>query len=214
DVEGMLAYFTDDLEFYHDKGGITQGKEAFRQSLAKGLCGNENFRLRREAVKGTVNVFPMMKGDTTYGAIISGEHVFYVLEKGKKEFLDGHARFAQLWLLKDGEWRMSRILSYDHKPATYTNQRKEITLQPALLKLYVGEYRGAKTGSSIVEVEKNQLVVISGNKRFILYPETKQRFFVKDRDLTFEFIKASKGQPAKMTIQERGEVVDETVLVK
>src|SRR5687767_8141327 len=56
DVEGMLAFFTNDLEFYHDKGGITQGMENFRTSLAKGLCGNENFKIRREAVHGTVKV--------------------------------------------------------------------------------------------------------------------------------------------------------------
>jgi hypothetical protein len=85
--------------------------------IKKNLCGSGNFRLRRAAVKGTVNVFVMRANNNVYGAIISGEHVFYVNEKGKEEFLDGRARFAQLWMLKDGQWKMSRILSYDHHEA-------------------------------------------------------------------------------------------------
>jgi Domain of unknown function (DUF4440)/Domain of unknown function (DUF3471) len=214
DVEGMIVFFSDDLEFYHDKGGITQGIENFRTTLSKGLCGNENLKLRREAVHGTVKVYPMKKNDTTYGAIISGDHYFYVIEKGKQEFLDGHAKFAQLWLLKNGEWKMTRILSYDHKPAALTNQRKEITVQPAVLKQYVGTYKGAKTGSSVIEMVNNQLILVSNNNRFVLYPETSQLFFVKDRDLTFEFMKASNGQSARMIIRERGEIVDEAKLVK
>lgn len=117
DVQKMDAVFTDDVEFYHDKGGPSFGRDTLMSIIKKNLCSNNNFRLRRAAVKGTVNVFVMHNGDKVYGAIISGQHVFYVNEKGKTEFLDGLARFAQLWLLKDGQWKMSRILSYDHGPA-------------------------------------------------------------------------------------------------
>ena len=116
-VEGMSSVLTGDIEFYHDKGGPTFGRDSLIQTISKNLCGNDNFRLRRVAVPGTVNVFVMNKNNVPYGAIISGQHVFYVNEKGKKEFLDGLARFAQLWILKDGSWKMSRILSYDHGEA-------------------------------------------------------------------------------------------------
>jgi hypothetical protein len=117
DVPAMGSALTDDVEFYHDKGGPSFGRDTLMAIIKKNLCGNGNFRLRRAAVKGTVNVFVMHSSDKVYGAIISGQHVFYVNEKGKKEFLDGLARFAQLWILKEGEWKMSRILSYDHGPA-------------------------------------------------------------------------------------------------
>jgi len=85
-------------------------------ALRQSLCGNPDSRLRREAVDGTVHVFPMKKDDVVYGAILSGEHVFYVRQKGKPEFLDGRAKFMDLWTLKDGVWKMSRVLSYDHGP--------------------------------------------------------------------------------------------------
>ena len=117
DVDAFRPMFTDDVEFYHDKGGPTIGLDSFMAALKNGLCGNPDNRLRREAVNGTVKVFPMEKSNRIYGAVISGEHVFYVNEKGKPEYLDGRARFMQLWLLKEGVWKMSRILSYDHGPA-------------------------------------------------------------------------------------------------
>jgi hypothetical protein len=117
DVETMIQFFTDDVEFYHDRGGITKGLQDLKEGIQKNLCGNDNFRLRREVVKGSVNVFSLSRSDTLYGAIISGEHVFYVIEKGKEERLDGLAKFTHVWLLQDSTWKMSRVLSYDHGPA-------------------------------------------------------------------------------------------------
>lgn len=113
DVDKMATFFTDDTEFYHDKGGLTVTKEKFIASVRSGLCGNPNWRLRREAVPGSVNVFPLKD----VGGLISGEHVFYINEKGKKEFLDGYGKFLQVWRFENGMWKMARILSYDHGPA-------------------------------------------------------------------------------------------------
>jgi hypothetical protein len=117
DVAGMSGFFTDDIEFYHDKGGLTVGLSNFKVALQQGLCGEGKSRLRRVAVDGTVQVFPMANNKVVYGAILSGEHVFYVKEAGKDEYLDGHAKFTHVWLLKDGVWKMARVLSYSHGPA-------------------------------------------------------------------------------------------------
>ncbi len=114
DIDQMGDFFTEDVEFYHDKAGLTTTRARFMETVKNGLCGNENFRLRREAVEGSVAVYPL----EGYGAILTGEHVFYVLEKGKPERLDGLAKFTHVWLYKDGVWKMARILSYDHGPAT------------------------------------------------------------------------------------------------
>jgi len=112
----MANFFTTDVEFYHDKGGITKGIDALMNVSKKNLCNNPDFRLRREALKQTLHVFPLYSAGNIYGAILSGEHIFYIVEKGK-EHPDGHANFTHLWLLKDGLWKMSRILSFDHRPA-------------------------------------------------------------------------------------------------
>ncbi len=118
DVPAMMAFITDDIEFYHDRGGLTKGGKALENGMKSGLCGNPDLLLRREAIPGTVKVFPLQSGDTTYGAILSGEHVFYINQTGREEYLDGQALFTHVWLLQpDNSWKMARILSFDHGPA-------------------------------------------------------------------------------------------------
>jgi hypothetical protein len=117
DTQAFRAFFSSDVEFYHDRGGPTIGVDALDTALAKNLCGGGN-RLRREPVDGTVRLSILRNGDTVYGAIVAGEHLFYVRPPDKPEFLDGRARFVSLWLLKDGAWKMARLLSYDHGPGT------------------------------------------------------------------------------------------------
>lgn len=125
DTAKFKQFFTQDVEFYHDKGGITDGIDDMVLSLKKGLCGSDSFHTKRVAVAETVNVYPLTKSNNIYGAIISGDHLFYVLEKGKPEKLSGLAKFMDLWLLKDGTWKMARIISYDHGPASPERMKKK-----------------------------------------------------------------------------------------
>ena len=115
DVAAVEGFLTIDVEFYHDRGGPIAGRDALGPALKTGLCGAAT-RVRRAPVEGTVRISILKQDDAVYGAVMSGEHVFYVTQPGKAEFLDGHARFTHLWRLQDGAWRMSRILSYDHGP--------------------------------------------------------------------------------------------------
>ena len=117
DVEKMSEFFWSNIEFYHDKGGLTVGLDPFVAALKNGLCGNPNSHLRREAIPETVKVFPLEKNGAIYGAVLSGEHYFYVNDKGKPEYRDGMAKFLHVWLLKDGTWKMARVVSYDHHQA-------------------------------------------------------------------------------------------------
>jgi hypothetical protein len=116
DLPVFGEFISDDVEFYHDKGGITLGKPALIKSIQDNLCGNrDNFRLKREAVAGTVQVYAMKKNNVIYGAVVSGEHIFSSWEKGKAEYKSGQAKFTHLWLLTDGVWKMTRIFSYSHE---------------------------------------------------------------------------------------------------
>ena len=121
DLEQMATFFTEDLEFYHDKGGLTTTRASLIEVTKKGICSSENWWLRREVVEGSLKVYPL----NNYGAILSGEHVFYINEEGKKERLDGLAKFTHVWQYKDNAWKMSRVLSYDHGPATEKSLKKE-----------------------------------------------------------------------------------------
>jgi hypothetical protein len=214
DLVNMGQYFTDDLEFYHDKGGITLTGAKLVESAKNGFCSGKGFKLRREPVPGTVQVFPMMKNDTVYAAVISGEHYFYITQGDQKEFRDGWATFTHLWILKNGVWKMSRILSFDHKPAPYSNARKEIKLSEAVLRQYTGKYTDARAGNGTVQLEKGMLVLALGDNKYFLHPESQTMFFVNERDLTFEFVKTADNKIEKLRIRERGQVVAEFTSVK
>ncbi len=206
-IDAMRDFFTTDVEFYHDKGGMLHGLDQLLTVSKRNLCSNDNFRLKREAVAGSVAVSLLKDNDAVYGAILSGKHVFYIIENGNEPRLDGLAKFTHLFLKTENGWRMSRILSYDHGPAPYTNKRKEIALSKKDLKTYAGKYK-SQQALCVVEEKNEMLALFVEANTYMLHPEKKGLFFVTDRDLTFEFTKD------KMIIRENGNVVDEAERVK
>ena len=115
DMSQLEKLVSTDFEFYHDKGGITPSKEKFIESIRNGLCKDTaNYRSRRELIPGTLQVFPMSTNGKLYGAVQTGEHRFFETSKGQPEKPGSTARFTHLWLLEFNEWKLSRVLSYDH----------------------------------------------------------------------------------------------------
>jgi hypothetical protein len=209
DVEKMSHFFWPDIEFYHDKGGLTVGLGPFTEALKTGLCGKPDYRLRREAIPDTVKVYPLQKNGLTYGTVLSGEHYFYINDSGKPEYRDGVAKFFHVWLLKEGIWKMARVVSYDHRDAPYQNTRKEVTIPPEALAQYAGKYEAPKTGALVVTRDNNLLILtIGGDKKILLHPESENVFFAADRDLTFEFVKKGT-KVSKIVVREHSAVVEE-----
>lgn len=108
DLEKFASFFVEDVEFYHDQGGLTLGRAALTDSVKKNICG----KTTRELVPGTLQVF-YMKG---YGAIETGVHRFHHPGHEDTEGV-GEGRFIHLWQCKDGAWRITRVMSYDHRAA-------------------------------------------------------------------------------------------------
>ncbi len=105
DLEKFGAFFIDDVEFYHDQGGMTLGRQNLTESVKKNICG----KVRREIVPGTLEVYPMHG----YGAVEIGVHRFYHPKAEQRE-PTGEAKFVHLWQNKDGAWKITRVISYDH----------------------------------------------------------------------------------------------------
>jgi hypothetical protein len=211
DLPNQEKYLTDDLEFYHDKGGLARGKKETMENIRKNLCSNPNFRLRREAVSGTTEVFPLTKNDTIYGAIFSGDHLFYAIENNNPPRLTGRAKFTHVWLLQNNTWKMARILSYDHGAASQPVQKVAIQVPAATLDLYVGKYTAPQNGQITIQKETDHLLLLVGDQRFEIFPESVNKFFTKDRDLVFEFTKGADGKIAKMIVWENGKNVEEAI---
>jgi hypothetical protein len=208
DVAAMPPFFTEDVEFYHDKGGITLGRDALVTSFKTGVCDNPRSRIRREAVEGSAQLFPLRHDGTLYGVIFSGEHIFYVKDEGKSERLDGHGRFTHLWLFRDNVWRIARVLSYDHGPVPYVNKRTAVALEDSALDRLAGRYKGPASNPVTVRREGPALVLSWSGGGVTVYPESSRVFFAKDRNLTFEFIGEGEAVTA-MRVRENGDVVED-----
>lgn len=107
DVDRLMALFTDDLEFYHDTGGLgdyRQNAESFKKMFAS------TPDIRRDLVKGSLEVYPIKD----YGAMEIGEHRFCHKENGKDDC--GTFKFAMVWRKSGESWKISRVLSYGHQP--------------------------------------------------------------------------------------------------
>mgnify|MGYP006200481659 CR=1 FL=1 len=96
------------VEFYHDTGGVTWTREAMLDNTRQYACG----RFTRELVPGSLRVYPIKD----FGAIAQGRHRFCQVSSGACE---GIADFTMVWRLQaDGQWRITRVLSYGHRAAS------------------------------------------------------------------------------------------------
>ena len=105
-LEKFNRLFATDLEFYHDKGGLTNYGHTV--DFMKSTC-ERTWKVRRELVADSSEVYPI----NNYGAMQIGSHRFYNTEKGPEQ-LGGTFKFIHLWQIKNGQWKITRIISYDH----------------------------------------------------------------------------------------------------
>lgn len=104
-LDKIKTLFTEDLEFYHDKGGL----DSYRQTMDKfRMLFEQNNGMRRELVKGSLEVYPIKD----YGAIETGAHSFIHEENGKE--VRGTFKFVHLWRKQEGAWKITRAISYAH----------------------------------------------------------------------------------------------------
>ncbi len=106
DLAKFESFFVDDVEFYHDQGGLTLGKKALTDAVKNNICG----KVTRELV--SLKVYPM-KG---YGMLETGVHRFHHPGHEDTEGV-GEGQFVHLWQYKDGAWKVTRVISYDHHSA-------------------------------------------------------------------------------------------------
>jgi hypothetical protein len=109
DLEKFGSLLADDLEFYHDVSGLSRSRQSTVEAVKNNICG----KVTRELVPGTLEVYPI----ANYGAVEIGIHRFH--HPGQEHALPvGEAKFIHLWQNKDGAWRLTRVISFDHRALT------------------------------------------------------------------------------------------------
>lgn len=204
DLESYEYYLAEDFEYFHDKGGFTQSKEAEMADMAI-FCGDEQRTrqpLRRELIKSTLKVFPM----DNYGALEFCDHIFYLQINDGTEKVIGSGRMAALWKVENGEWKVARIISYDHQPLA------EIELPNETLDQYVGNY---VLPDRIINIKKEGKLlrvtdINDGEPGWTkeLFPEAENKFYLNYENVVYEFLKEG-SEVTTLTIYENGKVYEQ-----
>ncbi len=101
DLKTAADLISEDLEFYHDQGGLSTSKEDMMNGLKNNICG----KVRRELVKGSVEVSPI----PNYGAVQIGMHKFYNNQEPNAE--SKPSRFVTVWKKTKNSWQITRVIS-------------------------------------------------------------------------------------------------------
>ncbi len=98
------GYFSDDVEFYHDNGGVTWNRADMLERTRDNACG----KYTRELVEDSLEVYPIKN----FGAVSRGTHRFC---EATSSTCDGLADFVMMWREQDGNWQLTRVLSFGHR---------------------------------------------------------------------------------------------------
>ncbi len=101
DLVTQAYIYADDMEFYHDQGGLETNKDALIKALKDNICG----KVTRQLVKGSMEVYPI----AGYGAVAEGFHTFK--NKLEPDAPQKPSKFITIWKDTNDGWKMSRIVS-------------------------------------------------------------------------------------------------------
>ena len=105
DIDQFKKLFVQDLEFYHDKGGLSNYEYTINSLKVTAALNNG---LKRELLKGSLEVYPI----PGYGAMEIGTHTFCHNENDKEDC--GTFKFVHIWKKNNDDWKITRVVSYGH----------------------------------------------------------------------------------------------------
>lgn len=114
DIAYLEAHVAKDLRFFHDKSGF-QDRTIFLENTRKYICPTTGPKPIRKVDPKSLELYPLYNNGELYGAIQHGVHLFYLREKGKEDLWTNIAKFTSVWILENGTWKLSEVLSYDHQ---------------------------------------------------------------------------------------------------
>lgn len=99
-IAEMDSLTAEDIEFYHDRGGLSTSKAQLLESIRKNICG----KVTRILTPNSIEVYEV----PGYGAIEFGYHSFRnISEPG----VSNPSKFVTIWRHKDNRWQMTRVIS-------------------------------------------------------------------------------------------------------
>lgn len=100
--EAYADFYAEDIEFYHDQGGLSHSKKDILEGTKKNICG----KVTRTLVSGSIEVYPIKD----YGAIEIGLHSFSNITNPPDE-PKKVSRFTIFWKQINGTWKIAKVVS-------------------------------------------------------------------------------------------------------
>lgn len=101
DMEKQAALYAEDLEFFHDKGGLSTSKQDVLTGIKNNICG----KVTRTLIEGSIEVYPI----NNYGAIQIGYHKFY--NNQEPDAKSKASKFIMIWKQEGEDWFISKVIS-------------------------------------------------------------------------------------------------------
>jgi hypothetical protein len=101
DLEKQALIYSDNIEFFHDKGGLMTSKKEIIEGTKRNICG----KVTRELIDGSLEVYPI----NNYGAVQIGYHKFYNNQEPNTESIP--SKFITMWHNDNGDWKMAKVIS-------------------------------------------------------------------------------------------------------
>lgn len=101
DIKTQAAIYADEIEFFHDKGGLLTDKKELLKSLKENICN----KVTRTLIKGSIEVYPIKD----YGAIQIGYHKFYNKQEPNAKSIP--SKFIVIWKKEKENWKMTKVIS-------------------------------------------------------------------------------------------------------
>lgn len=99
-LEKYASFYDEDLEFFHDQGGLSTSKDDTVEATRKNICG----KVTRELVPDSFEMYEI-KG---YGVIAIGHHKFNnLVEKS----ISKPSKFIVFWKRTDNNYKIAKVVS-------------------------------------------------------------------------------------------------------
>jgi hypothetical protein len=100
-MDVQASIYADSMEFYHDKGGLTNSKKDVLDGTQKYVCG----KVTRQLIPGSIEVYPIHD----YGAIELGQHKFFNNQEPNEP--QHVSRFMIFWKKTGNDWKIAKVIS-------------------------------------------------------------------------------------------------------
>ncbi len=162
DISQFDNLLSENFEFFHDKDSISTKKQ-FIYNLRNGLCiSPSTYQSRRELMKESTEIYPLYMKNVLYGAIQNGVHNFYEKINNKPETYASTAKFTNVWLLENKEWKLARSLSFDHLTGIQKVTKNEIFENESEIEAWLDELKIPTLGIGLINEGKLQQIKMYG----------------------------------------------------